>query len=258
MRRYLLVLVATLAMLVPIANPAGAIKNGSPDGNAHPYVGLAVFYDAGWVPQWRCSGTLIASTVFLTAGHCTDGAVHAQVWFDEHVTSAIGYPYSGGITGTPYTHPDFVWAVPNTSDVGIVILDQEVTGLGFGEVAGLGTLDAMATQRGRQSTSFDVVGYGLQEVKPRLMQDKDRLWATVQLVNLRNVLTDGYNIQLTNAKGTGGGTCFGDSGGPVFLQGTNVVVGVNSFVLNENCAGANFAFRVDTESPQSFIWSFFG
>ena len=253
MRRYLVGLVATLALLLPMASPAGAIRYGSPDGEAHPYVGLAVFYIDG-VPQWRCTGTLIAPTVFLTAGHCTYGATSAQVWFDEHVTQDTGYPYEGGITGTPYTYSVYeAGGFPDTGDVGYVILDTEVTDRGYGVVADVGTLDAMATKRGRQSTTFDVVGYGLQEVKPREMAERSRLWATVQLVNLRSALTDGYNIHYSNAPGTGGGTCFGDSGGPVFLQGTNIIVAVNSFVLNENCAGAGFAYRVDTSDVHAFL-----
>lgn len=253
-RRYLVVLFAALALVLPMATPAGAVTNGSPDNGAHPYVGLSVYYDADWNPLWRCSGTMISDTVYLTAGHCVDGAAHAQVWFNESVTNALGYPYTGGITGTVVQNPNFVGLIlPNTNDVGMVILDQ-APGLGYASVAPIGTLDALATRRGRQDTSFTVVGYGLQEVKPKLMQDRVRLTATVQLVNLRSALTDGYNIQGTAAKGTGGGTCFGDSGGPIFLNDTTTIVAVNSFVLNENCAGAGFGYRVDTEAAQAFIY----
>src|SRR5512144_88206 len=46
------------------------ITHGTVDGNAHPAVVLIVMDVAG-VPTWRCSGTLIAPKVVLTAGHCT-------------------------------------------------------------------------------------------------------------------------------------------------------------------------------------------
>ena len=46
---------------------------------------------------------------------------------------------------------------------------------------------------------FQVVGYGLQSVKPTLSQLRIRLKAWVQLVNLGSALTDGFNIQTTNA-----------------------------------------------------------
>jgi secreted trypsin-like serine protease len=88
------------------------------------------------------------------------------------------------------------------------------------------------------------------------MADRTRLQATVKLVNLRNALTDGYNIMHTGAPGTGGGTCFGDSGGPVFQGTSDVVVGVTSFGLNKNCNGASGAYRTDIANAQNFILSF--
>jgi hypothetical protein len=254
MSRFTFGLISAIALILAIANPAGAITNGVPDNGAHPYVGLVVFYDADGVPQWRCSGTLISANVFLTAGHCTDGAASAQVWFDEHVTTAIGYPYEGGITGTPITHPDFSFVIPNTHDLGLVILDKKVRDLGYGAIAELGTLDYLATKRGQHDVWFTTVGYGLQEVKPVIMAERSRLMATAELINLESALTDGYNLQTTNAKGTGGGNCSGDSGGPIFLNDTNIIVAVNSFGLNANCVGSDFAYRVDIQEAHDFIY----
>ena len=71
MKKTLIALVAVLAAAV-VALPASAITDGSPDGDAHPYVGLMVAQDADGNPLWRCSGTLISPTLFLTAGHCTE------------------------------------------------------------------------------------------------------------------------------------------------------------------------------------------
>ena len=83
---------------------------------------------------------------------------------------------------------------------------------------------------------------------------------TVHLINLRSALTDGFNLHYSSNPGAGqggsGGTCFGDSGGPVIHndpQLGEVIVGVNSFVLNSNCKGAGFAYRVDTAPVQDFI-----
>ena len=120
MKKLTFVLVLVLIMAFGLASVAYAITNGQPDGNNHPYVGLIIFDaynpDVGYVtPLWRCSGALIAPDVVLTAGHCTDGADAARVWFDEDVTYDNVpfplYPYggrgSGAIEGTPYTNPDY-------------------------------------------------------------------------------------------------------------------------------------------------------
>ena len=257
MRRRLFAAVAAALVGIGVATPAEAVTNGKPDNGAHPFVGLVVFYNSSGTPTHRCSGAMISTRTFLTAGHCTFGAASARVWFDEHVTAGLGYPFTGGVTGEPRTYNySGALTLPDTGDVGVVILDEDPAnvypGLGFGQVAGVGTLDSMAPSAQRQ-VKFDVVGYGLQEVRPTVMAERSRLRATTRLVNLRSALTDGYNIHQSAAPGTGGGTCFGDSGGPVFLQGTYTIVGVNSFVLNQNCAGAGFAYRVDVEGAHAFV-----
>src|SRR5262245_14507665 len=87
MSRTRLALTLAVSMIVLVAaSSALAITNGTPDGTRHPYVGLFVAQDAGGNPLWRCSGTLLSPTVFLTAGHCTaadegGNVAHAEIWF---------------------------------------------------------------------------------------------------------------------------------------------------------------------------------
>jgi secreted trypsin-like serine protease len=84
---------------------------------------------------------------------------------------------------------------------------------------------------------------------------RERLMAESTLVNLNSALNDGFNLQ-TQGNGDGrGGTCNGDSGGPVFLGtfSSNTVVAVTSFGLNVLCRGTDFAYRVDTAAVQAWI-----
>ena len=280
MRKLIALVVAFSAVLVIGVVPASAVQYGQPDGNGHPNVGLVVFFEDG-IPLWRCSGTLLDSNTFLTAGHCAgadpSGAEPdaAEIWFGSGFPSPIplgagfpaagpnpcagitGYPCTGDASGTPIPHPDFTFFAdfPNTHDVGVVELDAPRAGP-YASLAPAGYLDDLATRRGQQDRSFTVVGYGLQSVKPVLSQLRTRMVGTVQLTNLRSSLTDGFNVQTTDSPGNGhgsGGTCFGDSGGPLFVGSTNMIAGVTSFGLNQNCKGTSFFFRMDISDARSFL-----
>lgn len=277
-----LLVVASAAALAIGLVPAGAVQYGQPDGNGHPFVGLVVFHEDG-IPLWRCTGTLIDADSFLTAGHCAGADPfipaepdHAEIWFapgpiplgagypapgPNPCAGITGYPCTGDVGGTPIAHPDFDFFsdFPNTHDVGVVELDTPVTDKGFASIVPLGYLDKLSTRRGQQDTRFTVVGYGLQSVKPVLSAERTRMVAEVQLVNLRSALTDGFNIQTTESPGKGngsGGTCFGDSGGPLFAGSSNMIAGITSFGLNQNCKGAGFYFRTDIADAQNFINQF--
>nr|MBA3528002.1 trypsin-like serine protease [Propionibacteriaceae bacterium] len=63
------------------------------------------------------------------------------------------------------------------------------------------------------------------------------------------------NLQ-NNGNGSGlGGTCSGDSGGPVFDGGyaSNTIVAVTSFGLDPYCRGVVFAYRTDQTEVLNWI-----
>jgi hypothetical protein len=281
-RRFLTALAATGAAVALLAAPAGAVQGGTPDGNGHPNVGLSVFL---WhnIPLWRCSGTMVAAKVYLTAGHCTgidtDIGVapdRAELWFDSGPiplgtyafdgnpckATDTGYPCKGDFTGTPVPHPGWNGALtlPNTHDLGVVQLTQ-APNVGISKIAPAGYLDGLSTERGLQNVNFTVVGYGVQFERPNLeVAIKTRYVGTAQLLNLRSHLADSYNLMLTDSPGAGtggGGTCFGDSGGPVFhtdTAGNLWDVAVISFGTRY-CNGESGVFRLDNGQARSFLSS---
>jgi hypothetical protein len=255
-------LAAAIALMAVMVAPSSAITHGQLDGNGHPHVGIMVALDAAGAPLWRCSGTLLSPTVYLTAGHCTESpAVRAAVWFepDEDTIRANGYPFGGGtsVAGTTYTHPDYD---PNAfffRDVGVVVLDAPVdTGGVYGTLPAINSLDQLGTMRGKQEVWFTAVGYGLQYINPVFEQrDIDRMVAYPKL-NQINVpgFTGDFSMLLSNNAKTGG-TCFGDSGGPNFLGGSTVVAAVTSFGIN-NCTGVGGVFRMDRAWAHDWVSSF--
>ena len=258
------VLIAFILLLATVI-PAAAVTFGVPDGEGHPHVGLMVF-DVGGRPSHRCTGTLLSSTVMLTAGHCTFGTSGGRVWFDADVAAGRpgnGYPFAGG-TGIEfseiYTHPDYNDGAFYLFDIGIAILSEPVVLDTYGTLADLGTLDGLKTQRGLQEQSFTVVGYGLQSVKPTLQADLVRYRGTVNLIDVSGTagIPAGTSVLLTNNPGkkASGGTCFGDSGGPTFWGDSNVIVAVTSFGLNQNCKGLGGGYRVDQADDQDWINTF--
>jgi hypothetical protein len=279
--RKLLALTAVLAGALAMGlAPAGAITKNYVDDFEHPFVGLVVFYDDEGEFSHRCSGSLLSPTVFLTAGHCTDqdaeeSPASARVYFqqdagarfDGTIDPVTGYPETcalgtlGTLCATSEELDDFGFddfaGFPNIHDVGLVILDQPIALPEYGQLAPVGTLDALHEQR-RNETVFTVSGYGLSYSSPVAVESfRSRLMAESKLVNVKGGLNKGFNLQ-TSGNGAGrGGTCSGDSGGPVFLGGpsSNLIVAVTSFGLNPWCRGTDFAYRVDTTDVQSWIAS---
>jgi secreted trypsin-like serine protease len=74
---------------------------------------------------------------------------------------------------------------------------------------------------------------------------RERLTAPGFLVEGASGLTD-FNLKTSSnaAKGKGG-SCNGDSGGPVFFEGTNVIAAVVSFGFNPQCKGLDLSYRLD-------------
>jgi hypothetical protein len=284
-KRWLVVAVAVLALLLGSVGVAVAITNGEPDGDDHPYVGLVIFDSDepgcpdGGGPCWRCSGALIAPDVVLTAGHCTDGAYAARVWFDEKLQDDDGnylvpdYPAGGvvAVEGSPYTNPKYRSpenpygggnGLPAFSyrDVGIVVLDESVDVGGFAELPEAGLVDTL-----KNKADVDFVGYGVQyqaKIPGKWLPQpppyfrwtglRQRLYAPSQFVSGKFVHAAEFLRLSMNPGGGKGGLCFGDSGGPDLLGGTDTVLAVNSYVTNVNCSGVGYSSRVDI--PEVLEW----
>lgn len=269
MSRKLTIVLGVIALALLVAIPAVAITNGDPDGEDHPWVVLLLMEVDG-APAFRCSGTLLSATVLLTAGHCTNnfpGSPYTgmRVFTESDVDNGDNnYPFAGpnSVEAVSFAaHPLYETGPFFLHDVGVVILKKPGVRLDtYGTLPDIGLFDdILATPGAKAQTDFTVVGYGLQNANSgtQTQADRIRFQATVGIINDDEIFSPGSSdsILFTNNAATGG-TCFGDSGGPIFLEESTTVAAVTSFGLNGECAGTGGGYRLDIQDAQDFVNSF--
>ncbi len=246
----------------PSPNRPSFVTFGTLDGNSHPAVVLLVMDVAGR-PAFRCSATLIAPKVVLTAGHCAGQPGEfsgMRIFTEADVQNGNNtYPIAGGPNSIEaaewHAHPLFTESAFFLHDVGVVLLSQpfQLPAAQYGTLPTTGQLDAL---RPRSSTVFTAVGYGLQRINPVfVVAERIRMFAEPHLIQINTGFTGTFSLLLSNNASTGG-TCFGDSGGPNYLGSTNVVAAVTSFGINGNCAGTGGVFRLDKTDVLDFVGQF--
>lgn len=251
--RAMLVVAACLAAATTVTT----ITNGEPDGNRHPYVGVAIQFIPdmpGFVTV--CSGSALSEDRFLTAAHCFDPSLPVFVSYKSEPPFSLATDFTEGVF---HPHPDWCLGcgpgLPgfDTHDVAVIALNSPRDPGSFAVLPPANIVDTLP-----MNTEVDIVGYGVQGFvrgggTPQQIFLFTRYFAPSLLIQSNNVHSDEF-IKLTAnpAKGKGG-VCFGDSGGPNLLGDTNIVLAVNSYGTNSNCAGVTYSNRVDLPEILEFI-----
>lgn len=264
-RSHVLVFSALVAWTFIAATPAGSIVNGELDGNGHPAVaGLIAELEVepGVFEKFvGCSGSLISASppVVLTAGHCTAilssiGVAKTWVSFDPVIdvdTSTLIPVVS------IHTHPGFtgVNTTQGPHDIGVMVLAHAPAGVTPVDLPEPGLLDSFRAEGTLKGRIFTAVGYGVQTTitgPPTFTNDGARRVADLPFL----AMPRGWLVlsQALNATGLGG-ACFGDSGSPKFLPGTNTIVAVESWG-DAVCRATSFSWRLDTASSRDFLDDF--
>lgn len=264
MRRLSLLAVAVLL----IAGSAHAITYGFVDQTKQ-YANVGAFLvksPSGNIYQ-LCSGTLITPTVFLTASHCTEyfSDVLAAEGFTAFVSFDSPIPFGSQTSSktnvipvaTVVTNPLYNKSQSDSEDIGVLILAQAQKKIAPAMLISCGYLDRQSAQNGLKDAVFTAVGYGVQNRvngggQPFFTDTNPvpRMFAFSSF----NSLNGGY-IRLSQNPSTGnGGTCYGDSGGPNFLDinGQSVLAAI-TITGDTACRSTNVDYRLDTPQVQAFF-----
>jgi hypothetical protein len=203
------------------------------------------------------------STLDPSSTFATNAARYAQ-WSAALNNSASWY------RGTAYPHPQYNDSLFFLHDAGIVVLDEPVLASVVSTYGVLPVVDYLDQFVGRLKAEhrFTPVGYGMIDTQPWWTDtgDDTRMNASVMLINTGGIFGINNLVRqlgipkpfavFSNDAGVAhqGGTCFGDSGGPVFDG--NVIVAVTSFGMNGNCGGTAGAYRLDRQDDLNFINSY--
>jgi MYXO-CTERM domain-containing protein len=193
--------------------------------------------------QGSCTGTLIAPDVVITAGHCADPAP-TQV-----KANTLNYAGAGGVTATVKS----VTAYPNwetSYDIAVVVLNTPITGVTPRKIGTACTF----TEGFRANTMVHLVGFGLTDTAGQ--GNNTQLNEAMAPVTDPECTGPGGCVTGVSPGGefiAGGGgkdSCFGDSGGPVYLDTPRgpVVVGAVSRGLDNSatpCGGGGIYVRTD-------------
>ena len=255
LRTIIATVVAATCSLLGQAGAAPAAADvapwGEPDDAQHPYSGQLLRFENGEA-LGGCSGTLVSPTVFITAGHCAirkqqNPGMDLWVTFESEWTK----------TSPPTDRYRVAYAVASTDlDLGVEVLAETATGIPLARLATAGTLDTLMAST-REHPPLTLVGYG-QGGAPYL--DPVQTWIeSTRQAGDSDLIRVGDDVVQTRADAShqGGPStgCAGNSGGGLFLPGTDTLTGIAT-LADAMCITYGLGTRLDSPRAREFLGRF--
>ncbi|HEX4962629.1 MAG TPA: trypsin-like serine protease [Thermoanaerobaculia bacterium] len=230
----------------PLRRTGAKITNGVTD-TLHPTVGL-------FITDGECSATLIGCQTVLTAAHCICGdhlggpACAARPDLVTPTGKFVFFQHAGLFAVSSVAVDPAYNAHSGVSDVAILHLAAQVTNIAPSPLNRIGSPPL--------GLPGEIVGYGSTQTESTDDGIKRRGFVTTAACDPAAAGFVCWNFKRPlGAPGTNSDTCFGDSGGPLFLSlgGRTVLAGVTSSGTNSECAPVDNSFDDDVFSDLAWI-----
>jgi hypothetical protein len=242
--------------------------------------------------RWFCSGTMVDDDTFLTAAHCLTGLEGDRYFvtleqdiqglldaydkdfgpaptdpaeLEEYLEAKTQYFLDQGwvVEGTTHSDPDYPGNGADSHDIGVIDFaeweydPQDVWNFTPATLPTAGQLDQLGS-RTLDAAEWWTVGYGTSEAVRgpgghTHPGGGERLKA---LVDFNSLNPTWVRLAMNASRGLGG-ACYGDSGGPNFVElDGELILAATTITGDVPCYATNVAYRLDTESARTFLEPF--
>jgi hypothetical protein len=277
-------LVAAGATSVALALPAAAINsyNATPAPERTEVGAFVALWDntGDGVPDrfdWVCSGTMVDDDTYLTAAHCTDDwpagtrffvsleqdlqpLIDANAALTPSAQAALFLAKGWVVEGDTHQDPAYPGNSSDAHDIGVIdftdraVTPQDVWNFTPATLPTAGQLTQLGS-RALDTANWWAVGYGTQEAV-RGPGGQTHPGGGVRMKGLEdfNSLNKTWvRLAMNESRGLGG-ACYGDSGGPNFVElGGKLVLAATTITGDVPCYATNVAYRLDTPSARAFL-----
>jgi hypothetical protein len=280
-------LVAAGATSVALALPASAINgyNATPAPERTEVGAFVALWDntGDGVPDrfdWVCSGTMVDDDTYLTAAHCTDDwptgtrffvsleqdlqpLIDANAALAPSAQAALFLAKGWVVEGDTHQDAAFPGNSADAHDIGVIdfaqraVTPQDVWDFTPATLPSAGQLSALGS-RALDAANWWAVGYGTEEAV-RAPGGQTHPGGGIRMKGMEdfNALNKTWvRLAMNESRGLGG-ACYGDSGGPNFMElNGKLVLAATTITGDVPCYATNVAYRLDTTSARGFLEPF--